>query len=320
MPELPVVTIIVISYNTRAMTLECLRSVVAQTKTPYELIVLDNASTDGSAEAIADEFSDLHLIAEDQNHGFAKANNMIAEIARGEYLLLLNPDTVVLNGAVDKLVEFAMQRPQARIWGGRTLFADGSLNPKNSWRRMSLWSISCRATGLDNRFPQSSVFNSEGYGEWQRQSEREVDIVTGCLFLIERDFWHRLGGFDLRYIMYGEEADLCLRARSFGARPRITPDAEIVHYAGASESLRARKLIMLLQAKISLVNRHFAPGQRSLGVRILRAWPLSRFAVSVIAHRLNGNKAAIETYECWREVWARRSEWRNGYPASDHSG
>ena len=108
---------------------------------------------------------------------------------------------------------------------------------------MSLWNLFCRAVGLTGLFPQSRLFNAEAYGGWKRDTEREVDIVTGCFFLIEHRFWDTLGGFDPLFFMYGEEADLCLRARPLGARPRITPDARIVHYGGASERVRAEQII-----------------------------------------------------------------------------
>ena len=109
----PVVSILVISYNTREMTLACLASVVAETGVPYELIVLDNASTDGSAEAIAAAFPQARLIASRDNLGFAKGNNVASEGARGRYILLLNPDTLVLDRAIDRLVAFAgrIRRP-----------------------------------------------------------------------------------------------------------------------------------------------------------------------------------------------------------------
>ncbi len=183
----PVLSILVVSYNTRAMTLDCLRSVVAETRTPYELIVLDNASADGSAEAVAAEFPQARLIASPENLGFAEGNNVAARDARGEYLLLLNPDTLVLRGALDKLLAFAKEKPQAGIWGGRTLYADGSLNPFSCWRRLDLWALAMRATGLVSLFRESPIFNAEAYGGWRRDTVRGVDIVTGCLFLIRRD-------------------------------------------------------------------------------------------------------------------------------------
>lgn len=307
----PVLTIIVVSYNTREMTLACLRSVRDETRTPYELIVVDNTSSDGSAEAIAAEFPDIRLMAETENHGFAKANNLAAEKARGEYILLLNPDTVVLDGALDKLLAFARRRPEARIWGGRTVFGDHSPNPASAWRKMDLWNLFCRATGLTGIFPNSPVFNSEAYGGWDRMSERAVDIVTGCLFLITRADWERLGGFDPAFFMYAEEADLCLRAaRDLGARPRTTPEAVIVHHGGASEKVRADKMVRLLKARRELIRRHFPPWQQPLAAALFATHPLSRrIALGTLGFWRRG---LAEKARTWSEVWARRAEWQRG--------
>lgn len=303
----PLVSIIIVSYNTREMTLECLRSVFAQTHQPFELIVVDNASSDGSAAAIAAEFPDVRLTAGIENHGFAKANNIAASYARGEYLLLLNPDTVVLEGAIDRLLDFARRVPEAGIWGGRTLYGDRSLNPTSCWRRMTLGSLASQVVGLSSLFCRSTLFNPEGYGGWPRDSEREVDIVTGCFLLIRRDFWKSLGGFDSSYVMYGEEADLCLRAHAKGARPMITPEAQIVHYAGASETVRSDKMVRLLRAKVLLIRRHFPRWQRPAALMLFRLWPLSRYWAT---HAL-GRRMAAQT---WGEIWRRRLEWWNGWP------
>ncbi|WP_234990287.1 glycosyltransferase family 2 protein [Roseivivax lentus] len=306
-------SIVVVSYNTKDMTLECIRSILTETKCGFELIVYDNASSDGSAQAIADEFPETKLIASEVNHGFAKANNIAAGQVSGKYLLLLNPDTVVLNGAIDKLVSFAGSRPEARIWGGRTLYGDQSLNPTNCWGRMTLWSVTCQAFGLTSLFRDSALFNPEGYGGWPRDTERAVDIVSGCLFLIERDLWNQLGGFDPAFTMYGEEADLCLRARAIGAHPRITPDAEIVHYVGASTKVRANKLIMLLKAKVTLIHRYFPEWQRAPGVLLLTCWPLSRMVGARILWAMFRKPKWKATQLAWTDVWKARSEWRGGY-------
>lgn len=302
----PTVSIIVVSYNTREMTLECLRSVVAETQTPYEVIVLDNASSDGSAEAIAAEFPDMMLMAETDNHGFAKGNNIAIRHARGEYVLLLNPDTIVLDGAIDRLMEFAAARPDAGIWGGRTLYGDRSLNPTSCYRKMSLWNVTSQALGLSSLFRQSPIFNSERYGGWKRDTEREVDVITGCFLLIKRAFWDELGGFDTTYVMYGEETDLCLRAHALGARPRMTPDATIVHYAGASEKVRSDKMVRLLRAKVLLIKRHFPAWKRPLGLAMFRLWPWSRAWGTRLLRRGGA--------DTWAEIWARRSEWKDGWP------
>jgi GT2 family glycosyltransferase len=308
----PLVSIIVVSYNTREMTLECLRSVFAETNQPFELIVVDNASSDGSVAAIAAEFPGVRLMAEIENHGFAKANNMAAAHGSGEYLLLLNPDTIVLEGAIDRLLAFARRVPEAGVWGGRTLYGDRSLNPTNCWRRMTVWSLASQVVGLSSLFRRNALFNPEGYGGWLRDSEREVDIVTGCFLLIRRELWRELGGFDLSYVMYGEEADLCVRAQATGARPRITPEAQIVHYAGASETVRTNMMVRLLRAKMLLIRRHFSGWQRSAGLMLLRLWPLSRYC----ATRVLGRRMVAQT---WGEIWQRRDEWWDGWPEAGHA-
>jgi GT2 family glycosyltransferase len=174
---------------------------------------------------------------------------------------------------------------------------------------MSLWNIFCRTTGLTVVFPQSSIFNAEGYGGWDRSSERQVDIVTGCFLLIKRADWEALGGFDLTFFMYGEEADLCLRAaHDLGAQPRVTPEATIVHYGGASEKVRSDKMVRLLSAKGELVKRHIPAWQRPMAVALFRLWPLGRrLGHAVLRPQSDGAKV-------WREIWSRRREWENGFP------
>lgn len=311
--QFPEVSVIVVSFNTREMTLDCLRSVAAQTRVPHEVILIDNASKDGTAAAVAAGFPDVRLMAEAENHGFARANNIAARVARGEYILLLNPDTVVLDGAIDRLLAFARQEPQAKIWGGRTLYGDGSLNPTSCWGKMTLWSVICSATGLSSAFRRSALFNPEGYGDWQRDAEREVDIVCGAFLLIRREFWNRLGGFDLSYVMYGEEADLCLRARAMGAHPRMTPEATIIHYVGASEQVRGSKIVMLLKAKIRLIRDHFPAWQQGPAQWLFRLWPLSRYGAAAVMARLRGGEGTRLRAQGWKEVWARRAEWWNGW-------
>lgn len=311
----PELSIIVISYNTREMTLACLESVHAETSTPFELVVVDNASTDGSPEAIAERFPDAILLAESRNHGFGPAHDVALPHATAPWLLLLNPDTVVLDGAIDKLLAFAKRTPQAGIWGGRTVFADGQLNPTSAWGRMTLFSTISRLFGLSAIFRRSAFFNSEALGDWDRSTEREVDIVTGCFFLMRRADWDRLGGFDPAFVMYGEEADLCLRAQRLGFRPRVTPEATIVHHGGASEAVRADKMVRLMRAKTELVARHFAPGTRRIGKLLFALWPLSR-ALAWRAIALTGRAGATDNAAIWREVWNRRTEWRTGYGSS----
>jgi N-acetylglucosaminyl-diphospho-decaprenol L-rhamnosyltransferase len=305
----PQLSIIIISFNTRDITLACLESVYAQTReTGFEVIVLDNASTDGSADAVAARFPAVLLIRNPTNLGFAGGNNAAVRHASGEYLLLLNPDTVVLDGAIDKLMAFARARPEAGIWGGRTLFADGSLNATYCWKRQTVWSAFCCGTGLSSMFRGSRVLDPEAMGAWNREETPEVDIVSGCFLLITRALWDKLGGFDPAFFMYGEEADMCLRAREQGARPRITTAATIIHLGGASEKVRSDKLVRLIKAKTLLIRRHWSAPAARVGVAMLTFWPLSRAMVWSLLAPLKGD-AGRESAQVWSGVWMRRREW-----------
>jgi GT2 family glycosyltransferase len=177
---------------------------------------------------------------------------------------------------------------------------------------MTLWSTFCRASGLSGLFPASPLMNSEAMGRWPRDTERDVDIVTGCLFLLKRATWARLGGFDPAFVMYGEEVDLCMRAKAVGMQPRVTPDAVIVHYGAASDTVRPDKMVRLLRAKTELIKRHFPAHSRWLGRQLFRLWPLSRAVALGVAGRLTGRADWREKAGEWRAVWDRRSEWQGG--------
>lgn len=309
--EPPLVSVMLVNWNTREMTLDCLRTVYAQTRdVPFEVIVVDNGSHDGSAEAIAAEFPQVVLMAETENHGFAIATNISVERARGRYVLLLNTDTLVLDGAIDRLVAFAQRRPEAKIWGGRTLFEDGTLNPFSCWGRITPWSAFCQAFGLNAVFRNSEFFNSESYGGWDRSTERVVDIVQGSFFLIEKAFWDELGGFDRAFFMYGEEADLCARAIRHGAAPTMNPKARIVHFGGRSATKKANKLVYILGSRNGMIERYFPRVWVRFGKTMTTIWAFSRaVAYPVAALVLSQHKPSAE---CWKEVWRRRAEWRNG--------
>ena len=316
-------TVLVVSYETRTLTLACLEAAARASDRAREhgfssrLIVVDNASTDGSADAIRERFPDVALLTLDENVGFARANNLAAEEAArtapaGErYLLLLNPDTVTSANAFAALVTFADSRPEAGIFGGRTTFADGSLNRSSCWARPTPWSTFCLGSGLASVFRGSALFDPESLGGWRRDTERRVDIVSGCFLLIRRELWDALGGFDEGFFMYGEDADLCLRAAATGAPCRVTPMAEVVHLGGASESIRANKMVSLFRARARLYRKHWSPRSATFGVRMLDLWAFSRRTVFSVLRRLRAKWNA--SFEAWDEIWRRRAEW--GAPA-----
>ncbi len=315
----PTLSIIVVSYNTAEMTVAALQSVYDTAgDVDFELFVYDNASTDGSVEAIAaafplTEYPNLKLVALDENLGFAAGNNRAADHARGRYILLLNPDTLVLPGAIQGLLAFAERRPEARIWGSRNMMGDGSLDLGSCWGHMSVWSSICFAFGLSKAFSGSPLFNPESYGGWDRTTERPVDIVTGCFFLVDADLWRALGGFDERFFMYAEEADFCLRARRLGVQPRFTPEVEIIHYGAASEALRAKRMAKTISGKITLAKKHWPGWQLWLLRQLYKIAVLIRWAGYSLMSRVTGKPRHRETSTEWKTVWQMRDSWVRGY-------
>jgi len=312
MQEYPKISIVIISYNTRDLTLACIRSVFTESKSNnYEIIVFDNNSNDGSADAIEAEFVDtITLVRSEKNLGFAAGNNEAVKKVSGEYIVLLNPDTVVLNSAIDALLEFAEENASSKIWGGRTVFADGRLNARSCWGKQTLWGLVCQVLGLTSVFSGITFFNPEVIGGWDRNGDRSVDIVSGCFLMIKHTFWNDLGGFDQAFFMYGEEADLCLRAKKSDAHPAVTSKATIIHIGGASEKHQPDKLIRLIKSKSLLIERHFTKNTIKPGLYLLSLWPLSRYVMHSVASKL-GRRTSIPKSLVWRSVWQQRRQWRN---------
>lgn len=304
------VSVIVISYNTEDMTLKALETLYDTTvETDFEVIVLDNASTDNSADRIEKAFPQAKLIRSPDNLGFAAGNNEAAKHAQSEWILLLNPDTECQEGAVDNLMKFADASPNAGIYGGRTIFADGSLNPTSCWRFMTPWSLFTQSVGLSAVFRNSPWINWESYGGWKRDAVKEVEIVTGCFFLIRRSMWEELGGFDLRFFMYAEEADLCYRVHELGLKSMFTPDATIVHHGGASEPVRSDKLVRLLKAKVQFLRKHWTPARSAVGEWLFRLHVVFRiFCFSTIS-LISKSDHHRTSKKVWTEIWNRRNEW-----------
>jgi GT2 family glycosyltransferase len=301
-------SVLVVSYNTKNLTLECLRSITEQTPNiSSEIIVIDNASVDGSADAIRSEFPSVQISALDENIGFGRATNLAARSAHGRYVVLLNPDTVVLDRALEHLHTFMETHPRAGAGGGRTLLGDGSLDPGSVWGRMTLWSTFCAAVGLSAIFPRSEVFDPESLGRWERDTVQSVEVISGCLLIMRRKLWNRLGGFDPRFFMYCEDADLCLRVQQAGLECQIDPDAVIVHYSGASETVKADKMVRLFGAKRLYFEKHWPEPAAWIGTRTLSLHAATRMTAyglfRLIAPR---HQKAFRT---WVAIWRRRSDW-----------
>lgn len=228
----PLVSVILVSYNTREMTQECLHTLYAGlADLPADVWVVDNASTDGTVEAVATHFPDVRLIRNTRNVGFGAANNQAMRQATGEFFLLLNTDAFPNGDAVARLVAFLRARPDTAVAGPRLLNGDGSLqiscyrfpSPLRAWLE-NLW--------LSALIPHHPVIGD--YRRWLHAEERNVDFVSGACMLVRRAVFESLGGFDEQFFMYSEETDWQRRMRNAGWEIRFTPAATVTHLGGAS--------------------------------------------------------------------------------------
>ena len=297
-------SIVLVTFNSADWIGRCLRSLPeALVDRTAEIIVVDNASTDGTADVVEREQPGVRLIRNDTNAGFAAAVNVGAAASTAPWVLLLNPDMEARPGSLRNLVDFAERHPGHGIYGGRTLTVDGELEPSSCWALPTLWSTLCFTLGLSTVFRGSRIFDPESLGGWQRDTVREVGMVTGCLLLVDRATWARLGGLDERYFVYGEDADLSARARSHGLRPVITPDAEVVHAIGKSSAGGAGSMPLALAGKITYVRTHFGGRSAPAAVMLLRLG----IAVRAVAALLSGRG------DHWVAGWQRRDEWWDGF-------
>ena len=240
----PLITVIVVNYKTRKITTRCLQELYADLGTKNaEIIVVDNASDDGSVEAIRGHFPAAVVIANEVNVGFGAANNQALELARGRYLLFLNSDAFVHPGCVQMLAEYLENHDNVGLVGPKLENEDGSLQ-RSCWRFPSALRSWADALWISGLFADHPVIGD--YRFWKHDEAREVDFVIGACMLARREVYEAIGGFDLRFFMYQEEADWQKRMRAHGWSVHLVPEAGATHLGGASG-----------KDEIPKVNRHF---------------------------------------------------------------
>ncbi len=252
------VSIIIVNWNTRDLLRDCLGSIYRHAGgETFEIIVVDNDSQDGSAAMVAAEFPEVRLIRNGANVGFAVANNQGIAIARGRYVLLLNSDTVVLEGTIVQSLAFAEGNPRAAVVGCRTVFPDGMLQV-NCYQFPSLLNLLLSLSHLANVFPRSRVFGRRRLTWWDYDTPRSVDAVAGCFMLVRSQAIRQIGPLAEDYFMYSEDTDWCWRFARAGWDVLYTPKAQLIHVRAASSSkceaamrLQERRSLLLFLEKKS---------------------------------------------------------------------
>jgi GT2 family glycosyltransferase len=243
------------------------------------MLVVDNASADGSAEMVRECFPQARLLVNEENVGFARANNQAFRQANGRYVLLLNPDTRLLPDALAQLVDFMDSEPGAGAAGSRLLNPDGSLQPSctpaptlsREW-----WYL----FHLDRLWPYSRY----PMRRWDVQQSREVDVVQGAAMIVRRDVLAQIGLMDEGYFMYSEEVDLCDRVRAAGWRIYWVPQSQVIHYGGQSTRQAAREMFLrLYEGKLLYFRKRHGRSTARLYKLVLLVAALARLAITPLA-------------------------------------
>jgi GT2 family glycosyltransferase len=230
------VSIIVVAYESRPLLERCLEALVADAvgaTTSREVIVVDQASSDGTADWLREERPDVQLVALERNVGFGAGNNRGLAVAQGRWVLLLNSDAFVRLGAIDELVRFGDARPAAGAVGPRLLWEDGRL--QRSCRSFpTVYRVATEYLFLRKLAPNSMALNAFYCGGFAHDEPRRVDWVTGAAVLVRRELMQRIGGFDEAFFLYSEEVDLLRRVHDAGLEVWFDPAAEAVHVWGGT--------------------------------------------------------------------------------------
>ncbi|MBS4027447.1 MAG: glycosyltransferase [Ignavibacteriales bacterium] len=273
-----ILSVIIVNYNVRAFLETALVSVQkAMRNMEGEIFVVDNASNDGSAEMVQAKFPDVHLIANKINVGFSKANNLALKQARGKYILLLNPDTIVQEDTFEVMASYFEKEKKIGLATCKILNPDGTLQLACRRSFPTPFVAFSKLFGLSDIFPQSKLFGRYNLTYLSPKEESEVDAVSGAFMFLRKEVYDNVGGLDEKYFMYGEDLDWCYRIQKSGWKVRYVPSTQIIHYKGESTRRSSIDEVKIFYQSMELfVKKHFRSSSLFLPVLrsgiVLRSW------------------------------------------------
>ena len=252
-------TIVIVNWNTREFLVPCLRSLLLHTQgLSFEVYVVDNASADGSADCVASSFPQVHLIANWSNLGFSRANNQALRVARGEFVALLNPDTLLIENVFLPLIQEMRSRPEVGTAGPMILNGDGRTVQVSCARRLPRLRFNfCDMTGLARRFPQSHLFGAEYMSFWDHQDSRYVEALSGACMVVRREAIDSVGLLDESQFMYCDDTDWCLRFLAGGWKIYYVARARLIHFGGGGrDQVPVAMKLQLAKAQYYYYGKH----------------------------------------------------------------
>ena len=267
----PRLTVIIVNYNVKHFLEQALvASLGAAERVPTEIIVVDNASADGSVEMVERRFPDITVIRNLDNTGFSKANNQGIEIAKGDYILLLNPDTVVEEDTFEKVVDFMDEHPQAGGLGVKMLDGKGEFLPESKRAFPTPGVAFWKAFGFSALFPKSKTFGRYHLGFLDEDETHEVDVLAGAFMLLRKTVIDEIGGLDETFFMYGEDIDLSYRIVKAGYKNYYYPETRIIHYKGESTKKGSLNYVRIFYSAMKIFARkHFSGSSAELYIGLI---------------------------------------------------
>jgi GT2 family glycosyltransferase len=255
MCDAPDLSILIVTWNVRDHVLACLRSIEADPQAPrLEVILVDNASVDGTVQAVVEQFPTVRVLANQQNVGFPRANNQALAVARGTYVLCLNPDTELYPGTLRACMSEFASSPDIGLVGCRLESRDGRIQYDCARRMYRFRHLLIELLYLHMLFPRSRIFGDHVLGHWDHRDRRDVEAIAGAFMMMPRAVAEEVGGLPDEVFMYHEDLALCLRIRRRGRRVRYLGDVGAVHDAGQSSRQSSARLSLLeLESKYRFI-------------------------------------------------------------------
>jgi len=281
------ISVCIVSWNVAADLRACLQALENQRgEVGFEIIVVDNASTDGSPDLVAREFPGAHLIRSQRNLGFARACNVAVHSAHGRYLLLLNPDCLLPPDALVKLMQFADEHPDAGLVGPKLVNADGSV--QHSARRLpNIKAAILRNTFLGRLFPGSTAVDDYLMRQWDRESVREVDWLSGACLVVRRGALDEVGLLDERFFWGSEDVDLAIRMKNADWRVLYTPEPQVMHAVGRStDRVPWRTIFRTHRSMFRLYRKHLTRSLLHTALVWLGVWLRAALIASQMAWQI----------------------------------
>jgi GT2 family glycosyltransferase len=314
-------SVIIVNYNVKYFLEQALlsvqRAVVQRNGVPLsiETWVVDNNSQDGSVAMVKSKFPNVQLIENKDNTGFSKANNQAIIKAKGAYILLLNPDTVVAEDTFSKCIDFMDAHPKAGGLGIKTIDGSGAFLPESKRGFPSPWVAFCKSFGLSALFPKSLFFNRYYLGHLSKDETHECDVLVGSFMLMRKSVLDTIGGLDEAFFMYGEDIDLSYRIMQAGYKNYYFAESTIIHYKGESTKKGSLNYVKVFYgAMMIFARKHFQGQKATIFIALMQIAVWFRASLTVLGNIFKTiNLPILDTILMFIGLYFLKDFWSNYY-------